>query len=186
MLRCASSAVARTTPEAVTEVFVGIGSNVERERRVRDGLNELRTRFGVLRISPVYESAAVGFRGNPFFNLVVNFDCMLSPHALIMELHAVELLCGRRANAPRFAPRPLDLDLLLYGDLVIDETGLQLPRADILQYGFALKPLADLAPDHRHPQLGQTYAELWARFDGAGRDLRPVLLTRATDAGNFM
>ncbi|MGH8457707.1 MAG: 2-amino-4-hydroxy-6-hydroxymethyldihydropteridine diphosphokinase [Nevskiales bacterium] len=158
----------------MTAVFVGIGSNVERERRIGEGLTELRTRYGALRVSPVYESAAVGFRGNPFFNLVVNFDCALPAHALVAELHAIELRCGRRADAPKFAPRPLDLDLLLYGDLVIEEAGLQLPRPDILQYGFALKPLADLAPDRRHPQLGLTYAELWVQFDGEGKVLRLV------------
>jgi 2-amino-4-hydroxy-6-hydroxymethyldihydropteridine diphosphokinase len=160
----------------VTEVFVGIGSNVEREHHIRHGLAALREVFGELCLSPVYESAAVGFRGNPFYNLVANFDCELGPHELVAELRRIEQVCGRRADAPKFAPRPLDLDLLLYGDEVIREQGLLLPRPDILQYGFALKPLADIAPDLPHPELGQTYAELWATFGGEGRELRRVSL----------
>lgn len=158
----------------VTEVFVGIGSNVGRERHIRLGLAAMRERFGDLCASPVYESAAVGFRGSPFFNLVVSFDCELPPAELVTVLHAMEQACGRQPQAPKFAPRPLDLDLLLYGDLVMEEGGLRLPRADVLHYGFALKPLADLAPGLPHPVAGKTYAELWAGFKGEGRDLRVV------------
>lgn len=158
----------------MTEVFVGVGSNVGRERHIRRGLSALRQSFGELRVSPVYESAAVGFRGSPFYNLVVSFDSKLPPIELVSTLHRIEQACGRRPDAPKFAPRPLDLDLLLYGDLVIDAGRLRLPRPDILQYGFALRPLADLAPELRHPVLGRRYAELWAEFDGEGRDLRVV------------
>lgn len=174
MSRCVSNAAALTTPEAVTEVFVGIGSNVERERHIRLGLGALREAFGELCVSPVYESVAVGFRGNPFFNLVVSFDCDLLPVELVSMLHLIEHACGRRADAPKFAPRPLDLDLLLFGDEVLAEDGLQLPRADILQYGFALKPLADIAPGLPHPVTGKTYAAMWAEFKGEGRELRVV------------
>lgn len=160
----------------MTEVFVGVGSNVQRERRVPEGLYHLREEFGVLRVSPMYESAAVGFEGSPFFNLVVGFACALEPQGLVARLHDIEQRCGRLPGAPRFAPRPLDLDLLLYGDLVIEAPNLHLPRPDILQYGFALKPLADLVPHQRHPVLGYTYAQLWTQFDGLGRGLRAVTL----------
>jgi 2-amino-4-hydroxy-6-hydroxymethyldihydropteridine diphosphokinase len=163
----------------VIEAFVGIGSNVERERRIREGLGALSARFGALRLSPVYESAAVGFRGNPFYNLVACFQARLPVRGLLAELRAIERFCGRDPAAPKFAPRPLDLDLLLYGDLVVDEPGLKLPRPDILQYGFALKPLADLVPDRRHPLLGRSYAQLWAGFEGEGRELRTVLFAAA-------
>lgn len=164
----------------MTEVFVGVGSNVERERRIPEGLHALQQQFGELRVSPVYETAAVGFDGSPFFNLVVSFGCCLSPRLLVESLHDIERQCGRRANSPRFAPRPLDLDLLLYDDFVIEEADLHLPRPDILQYGFALKPLADLIPARRHPVLGYSYSELWAQFDGVGRNLRVVTLAGAT------
>jgi 2-amino-4-hydroxy-6-hydroxymethyldihydropteridine diphosphokinase len=160
----------------MTEVFVGVGSNVERERRIPEGLALLREQFGSLHLSPVYESAAVGFQGRPFFNLVVGFATDLSPQALVATLHAIEQRCGREPDVPKFAPRPLDLDLLLYGELVLEEPNLHLPRPDILQYGFALKPLADLVPERRHPVIGYRYAALWAQFEGSGRDLREVQL----------
>ncbi len=162
------------------EVFVGVGSNVERERRLAEGLSRLHRQFGRLRLSPVYESAAVGFQGNPFFNLVVGFETELSPPMLVASLRDIEIACGRGPNAPRFAPRPLDLDLLLYGDLVVEQADLHLPRPDILQYGFALKPLADLIPQRRHPVIGYTYSALWTQFKGAGKELRAVPLPEAT------
>lgn len=174
-----------TRAAPVAEVFVGIGSNVERERRVPEGLQLLRAQFGALRLSPVYESAAVGFQGKPFFNLVVGFATGLAPAPLVQALRAIEQCCGRLPDAPKFAPRPLDLDLLLYGDLVIESVDLHLPRPDILQYGFALKPLADLIPERRHPVLGYRYDELWAQFTGAGRDVRPVSLAQATGRAIF-
>lgn len=182
MSRCASSASAPTTLErhfTVTEIFVGVGSNVERERHILKGLEALRSRFGSLRVSPVYESAAVGFKGSPFLNLVAAFQTERRLRELLADLRGIEQACGRDPAVSKFAPRPLDLDLLLYGDAVLDEPGLELPRPDILLYGFALKPLADLAPERRHPRLLRTYAELWAVFDGAGRDLRLVRLPSA-------
>ncbi len=160
----------------MTAVFVGIGSNRERERRIREGLQALRHRFGRLRLSPAYESAAVGFSGSPFYNLVASFECVLPVGELLAALRAIENACGRDPAAAKFAPRPLDLDLLLYGERVIQEDGFHLPREDILRYGFVLKPLADLVPTERHPVLGQSYADLWAAFDGEGRELRRVQL----------
>ncbi|HXG27389.1 MAG TPA: 2-amino-4-hydroxy-6-hydroxymethyldihydropteridine diphosphokinase [Nevskiales bacterium] len=165
----------------MTAVFVGIGSNRERERRIREAVAALRRRFGSLRLSPVYESAAVGFSGSPFYNLVAAFDCDLPARQLLAALRAIEQACGRDPAAAKFAPRPLDLDLLLYGDLVLEAPDLRLPRADILTYGFVLKPLADLAPAGRHPVLGRSYADLWAAFDGAGRELQRVQLPGLMD-----
>lgn len=188
MSPCVSRVNARTTHDTVvmmTEVFVGVGSNVERERRVPEGLALLRDQFGSLRMSPTYESAAVGFQGKPFFNLVVGFDTDLSPQALVKALRAIEHQCGREPSVPKFAPRPLDLDLLLYGELVLEEPNLHLPRPDILQYGFALKPLADLVPGRYHPAIGYTYAELWLQFDGSGKHLREVQLFGAANADVF-
>ena len=160
----------------MTEIFVGVGSNVERERHIRSGLHALRDQFGDMRVSSVYESAAVGFHGSPFYNLVVVFHSDWPLRKLLTELRAIEEVCGRDPAAPKFAPRPLDLDLLLYGDLVCNEDGLKLPRPDILLYGFTLKPLAELTPDRCHPLNGCSYAELWTSFDGEGRDLRVVAL----------
>ena len=154
--------------------LVSVGSNVDRERRLREGVAALRRRFGPLDLSPVFESAAVGFDGAPFFNLVLGFESGEPVQAVAAALREVEAACGRVRGGPRFGPRTLDLDLLLYGDGVVDEAGLQLPRPEMETQAFVLWPLAALAPRRRHPRLGLTFAELWARFPKEGLDIRPV------------
>ncbi|HET6655529.1 MAG TPA: 2-amino-4-hydroxy-6-hydroxymethyldihydropteridine diphosphokinase [Gammaproteobacteria bacterium] len=148
----------------MTEVFVGIGSNIEPERHVAAALAALKARFADLRTSTVYRSRAVGFAGNDFLNLVAAFETDLDVHALDEELHRIESDCGRDRTAPRFAPRTIDLDLLLYGDAVLDEPRLKLPRPEVLKYAFVLQPLAELAGDKRHPVTGQTFEQHWRAF----------------------
>lgn len=159
----------------MSEVFVGIGSNVEPERRIREALRLMRQRFGALRISPVYRNPAVGFQGDDFYNLVVGFQSNGQVAALNAALDEIEEQCGRLRGGPRFAPRTLDLDLLLYGDLVT-ESPVSLPRREILQYAYVLKPLVDLAADRRHPVTGRSFAEHWREFDAAAEPLVPVPL----------
>lgn len=160
------------------EVFVSIGSNITPRRHIREGLRRMEQRFGQVRASPVYESQAVGFRGENFLNLVVAFETDLPAAALNEALHAIETECGRRRGSERFAPRSLDLDLILYGDAVVQEGGVHVPREDIVRYAFVLRPLADIAGEHRHPQLGETFNELWARFDRPDQTLWPASLDR--------
>jgi len=148
----------------MTEVFVGIGGNIEPQRYIWRGLTALEARFGPLRRSTIYRSRAVGFDGDDFYNLVVAFTTELELHTLDQALDDIELACGRDRSQPRFAPRTLDLDLLLYGDDVSDEPDLVLPRPEILRYAFVLKPLAELAGDRRHPTTGQTYSAHWREF----------------------
>ncbi len=159
----------------MARVYVSIGSNIDRERSVRQGVAGLREAFGPLTLSPVYETAAVGFEGDDFYNLVAGFDTGLSPQEVAGRLRAIEDATGRDRSQPRFSPRTLDLDLLLYDDAVLREQGLRIPRDEILKYAFVLKPLADIAGGLRHPECGETYAALWARFEG-DRGLRPVAL----------
>ena len=158
------------------EVYVGAGSNVDPERHLRAGLVALAERYGVLRLSPVYRNRPVGFAGEDFLNMVVGFDTDESVGEIAGFLAEVEAANGRTRGEAKFAPRTLDLDLLLYGDASGEVDGVELPRDEITRYAFVLKPLADLAPETRHPVAGASFADLWAGFDPAGHPLEPVTL----------
>jgi len=153
-----------------------VGTNLDREANLRSAIAALRTRFGALEISPVYESAAQGFDGEPFYNLVVALRTDESAAAVTAALKQIERAHGRESRGPKFAPRSLDLDLLTYGDNPLEVDGVHLPRADILRYAFVLRPLAELAPEGRHPRLGTSYRTLWETFAGTD-DLTPVAIT---------
>lgn len=159
-------------------VFVSVGSNVDRDRNVVSGLAALEASFGAVRRSPVYRSSAVGFDGPDFYNLVVAFDSDLSPESVVRVLHGIEDEHGRRRDGPRYAPRTLDLDVLLYGMLTRHDEVIDIPREEITRHAFVLRPLAELAPQQRHPELGLTFAELWSRFDDPGQRLERVSLSR--------
>ena len=128
-------------------VWVSIGSNIERERHIRAALDDLRETFGELDISPVYETEAVGFTGDAFFNLVAGFDTELAPQVLHRLLRKIESRHGRERSGGKFAARTLDLDLLLYGDARIDTPTLTVPHPRMEQRAFVLEPLCELAPD---------------------------------------
>jgi 2-amino-4-hydroxy-6-hydroxymethyldihydropteridine diphosphokinase len=155
-------------------VFVGIGSNIEREKNIRAGVADLRRHFGELSLSTVYESEAVGFDGNNFYNLVAAFNSEESVEVINQTLHEIEDAHGRTREGPRFSSRTLDIDLLLYGDLVLQQGKLDLPRDEITKNAFVLCPMAELAPTLRHPLLNKSYAELWATFDQQKQPLWPV------------
>lgn len=150
------------------EVFLSLGSNIDRERHIPSALAELGRRFGPLAVSSIYETAAVGFEGPSFHNLVVGFETALSLPEISPILTEIEEMHGRTRQCKKFSSRTLDIDLLLYGDAVLEEGKLKLPRDEILRYAFVLEPLAEIAPDHRHPVNKQSYAELWAAFDKTG------------------
>ncbi|HTT01156.1 MAG TPA: 2-amino-4-hydroxy-6-hydroxymethyldihydropteridine diphosphokinase [Steroidobacteraceae bacterium] len=152
-------------------VFVAAGSNVDPERHLALAAEELQRTFGKVQFSPWYRNRAVGFEGDDFINFVIGFDSELSVHEVIGELRRIEALCGRPREAPKWAPRTMDLDILLYGDRVCSEPGLILPRPDLLRRPYMLGPLADLAPELAHPTAHATIGELWARFDRASHPL---------------
>ena len=158
----------------MNEVFVAIGSNVEAEKNIRAAVRLLRGRFGALRLSPVYRNPPVGFEGADFLNLVSSFDTEIGVAEVQTALDDIELRCGRERDARRFAPRTIDLDLLLYGDLVSPKA--KLPRADILKYAFVLKPLVDLAPENWHPLTGHNFSDYWRDFSGDKNSLQRVEL----------
>ncbi|MGL6627305.1 2-amino-4-hydroxy-6-hydroxymethyldihydropteridine diphosphokinase [Aeromonas jandaei] len=157
----------------MTTIYISLGSNIERERHIRAGLDALYAAFGELRVSRVFESEAVGFNGRPFYNLVAAAETDLPLVTVCQLLREMEFAHGREPDAKKFAPRTLDLDLLLYGDLVC-ETPLVLPRGEILTNAFVLWPLAELAPGLRHPIDGRTMGELWESYDKASQQLSPI------------
>lgn len=146
------------------QCWIGAGSNQQRVPMLRSARAMLAEHFGQLRLSPVYESAAVGFIGAPFLNLVIGIDSSMPLGTVLTTLRAIEDRHGRQRGADKFAPRTLDLDLLTYGDWIGVHERLVLPREEITCHAFVLAPLAAVAPDERHPVLGQTYGALWARF----------------------
>lgn len=142
-------------------VFLGLGSNHNRQHHLQAALEALSPLLADMRCSPVFESEAVGIQGAPFYNLAVMGQTALSLEALSRQLKAIEAANGRY-NEPRHG-LPLDIDVLFYNQLVGDFSGLQLPRAEVLHNAFVLWPLALLAPETCHPETGQTLAEHWER-----------------------
>ncbi|HUA24378.1 MAG TPA: 2-amino-4-hydroxy-6-hydroxymethyldihydropteridine diphosphokinase [Steroidobacteraceae bacterium] len=153
------------------QVYVAAGSNIEPERHLAMAVRELERQFPGLRSSPWYRNTAVGFEGEDFINFVAAFPTDLPVNEVLQRLHDIETLCGRPREAPRWAPRSIDLDVLLYGELVCQEPHLKLPRPDLLKRAYMLGPLADLAPDLVHPTEKLTIGELWQRFDRAAHPL---------------
>jgi len=144
----------------VHRAYLSLGSNIEPEIHLRAALAELRARFGAMTVSPVYRSAAVGFDGPDFLNLAAGIDTDLDPPALDAWLHALEDRHGRRRDVPRYASRTLDVDIVLFDDLVVDGPGhLRIPRPE-LNEPFVLVPLCDIAPDVRDPVSRRSLAEL--------------------------
>ena len=160
----------------MSRAYLSLGSNLEPRRHLRAALDELRARFGAIDVSPAYRSRAVGFDGADFVNLAVALETELEPEALNDWLHALEDRHGRRRDVPRYSDRTLDVDIVLYDQRVIDGPGhLQIPRAE-LKHAFVLRPLADIAPELRHPLSGRSMAELWAAFPQESEPLEPMSL----------
>lgn len=146
---------------SVARAYLSLGSNIDPARNLCAAIEALRARFGAVALSPVYRSPAVGFDGADFLNAAAAIDSDLAPAALAAWLREQEARQGRRRGAARYASRPIDLDLLLYGDAV-SEVPL-LPRPELETDAFVLRPMADLAPTLRHPLLGVDLATLWSR-----------------------
>ena len=162
-------------------VYLGLGSNIERERYLTAGLDALETLLGELALSSVYDSVAIGFEGQSFFNMVVGAQTELPLPILASRLRRIEYEHGRPADASRFSSRQLDIDILTYGDSVGEWQGdygvVVLPRDEILYNAFVLQPLAELAPQARHPVVDRSYADLWRDYDKSTQALARVAFT---------
>jgi len=156
----------------MSTAWLGLGSNVNAESHIRDGIRALRKDFDDVHLSPVYSSTAVGFEGDDFINLVARVETGMHPLALRQYLRDLEDCFGRKRGVAKFSDRTLDIDILLYDDLVLLSPMLEIPRAEILKFAHVLKPLADLDPDLVHPAELRTMAEIWASSDLKDSDLR--------------
>lgn len=153
----------------MAKIFLGIGSNIEPARHLRLAITELERRFGSVERSPVYRNAAVGFDGEEFLNMAVAVRSGLSPQAVVAQLEEIHDLAGRSRGGAGPDARTLDIDLLLYDDRISGGSdGIELPRRDVLEYDFVLRPLAELAPAFVHPQTGRSLAEHWRQQVAAG------------------
>ena len=145
----------------MSTAWLGLGSNVNAEINIRAGIDELRTKFTNVSLSPTYASTSVGFTGDDFINLVARVETDLHPIELRDYLRDLEDRYGRKRDTPKFSDRSLDIDILLYDDLVLLSPVLEIPRAEILKFSHVLKPLADIDPDLVHPTELRSMAEIW-------------------------
>ena len=161
----------------MADIYISLGSNVERDYHVQHGLKALATTFNLpfeqLSLSSLFESEAIGFSGNAFYNMVIGIKTQCSVEQVAIKLRDIEIDYGRSLDAKKFSPRTLDLDLLLYDDLIID-TPAQLPRDEIDKNAFVLWPLSEIAPKRVHPIVKLNYQTLWQNYDKTSQQLTIV------------
>lgn len=155
-------------------VYLSLGSNIDRERHIAAALDALGKHFGSLEISTVFESVAVGFEGDSFYNLVVGIHSGLAVGEIAKVLKHIEDCNGRDRSAPKFGPRSLDIDILTVDNLAGEIDGIKLPRNEVLKNAFVLQPLAELAADMIHPLTNKTMGQHWQEFDKTSQQLWPV------------
>jgi 2-amino-4-hydroxy-6-hydroxymethyldihydropteridine diphosphokinase len=148
----------------MVQAFVAIGSNLDAAEHMLQAARELRLRFPDARFSRCYRNPAFGFEGPDFYNAVTGFRTELLIEELLPSLREIETRCGRARADPKWKPRKMDLDLLLYGDVVGSGSGYTLPRRDLARRAYMLGPLAELAPDWLYPPSGPTIGQLWQQF----------------------
>ena len=161
---------------ASCKAYLSLGSNIRPEENLRKAVAALRARFGEVVVSPVYRTPAVGFRGPDFLNAIAVIDSDIHPFALNDWLHALEVAQGRDRRDASYSDRTLDIDIIYFGDLVLEgPDDFQLPRPE-LHRAFVLKPLADVAPEFVDPVRNMTLAKLWAAHPEAATPPQQVAL----------
>lgn len=143
------------------QVALGIGSNLNRRLHIQRGMDALKRQFGKLDVSPVYRTPAHGFEGPDFFNLVCTTETTLEVGELQAVLKNIEDSEGRVRRQDEILSRTLDIDILLYGDQDLRNRGFDIPRQEILEYPFVLRPLSELLPLGMHPTEKVTFLSLW-------------------------
>ena len=161
-------------------VYAGLGCNVDKDKNIPAGLKSLASHFSPLAISTVYESEPLGFDGEKFYNLVVGFDTDLPALEVVRIFKSIESSSGRMPSSQDVSAKTishtLDIDLLVFGDLIQHDDQIDVPRNDIKQYSFVICPLAEIAGDFKHPETGLRLADMWQSFDKDRHRLNPVTL----------
>ncbi|WP_342608076.1 2-amino-4-hydroxy-6-hydroxymethyldihydropteridine diphosphokinase [Vibrio tritonius] len=147
--------------------YVGIGSNLEREKHIEAAVRELARLGSGLKLSTIYECDAIGFNSHPFYNLVAQFNTSLSLEELVSALRDIEMRWGRDVDAQKFQDRTLDLDIILFGDVCSTQKP-QLPRPDIYRYPFVIQPLYELCPELLIPNDGRSIRQIWSLANDLG------------------
>ncbi len=160
----------------MTQVFLGIGSNIEPKTHIAQGLRLLRARFDLVQESPWYRSPAQGFVGPDFINLVVEIAYEGSLAELRAKLRTLEQDCGRPQLTQKYSSRTLDVDILLFGSLAGQFEDVKLPRADVRERIYVLRPLLDIAPDLCDPKTGAPLKQALPRL--TGQSIAPLELVR--------
>jgi len=157
-------------PEFAATVYLGLGTNLgDRLANLRLALARLQTLARLEEVSSLYETEPEGLSDQPlFFNAVCRVTTGLEPQAFLRFLKNLEPEIGRRPGGRRWGPRPIDLDILLYDDRVVDAPELQVPHPRLAERAFVLVPLCELAPELRHPLLGKTMKDLLASVGKKG------------------
>ena len=161
-------------PTKKTEVFLSLGSNINPEGNLKYACRELKKTFGNIQISSIYKNKPIGFEGNDFLNMVVKIKSTFNLNEMLDYLRGIEAATGRDIGTGAFSSRTLDIDMILYSDLVHPEKPFKIPRNDIELYSFVLCPLAEIDPDGIHPVTGKTFKDLWESFDQAEHPLNKV------------
>ena len=157
------------------QYYIALGSNLgDRAATLRRGWDMLSARCSAVKLSPLFETRPMYVLDQPFYlNAVGKVSCAIPPGDMLDQLHRIEKELGRdRANEIRMGPRPLDLDILLCGDLIQDDPALTIPHPRITERMFVLVPLIALAPRLKDPRTGTPYAELLALLQADGDAVR--------------
>lgn len=154
-------------PTQMTIVYLGLGSNLgDRSENMRQALGLLGHFARLLKVSSIYETEPVGFLDQPkFLNAVCQVETRLRPLQLLVLIKGIEAKMGRRPSF-RNAPRPIDIDILLYNNLIVDTPALVIPHPRLVERAFVLVPLAEICPELRHPVEGKRVIDLVGRVGG--------------------